>query len=248
MTLPYLPKNRINIIVGNFGSGKTEVSVNLALMLSGEHRVRIVDLDVVNPYFRCREAREEMERAGIDVIYPKGEFHAADLPIVLPEVKGAIDGNEGYVIFDVGGDDLGARVLGSLADVISNRSYSMFQVINTRRPFTRTVNGCLKMKEEIESASRLRITGLVANTHLIDQTDLDVVKEGLDTAREVADQAGLTLEFVAINRELLPEFGDGSAGYPVLSVERMMLPPWKLKSMTDRAARVLKDGSSTPDS
>jgi hypothetical protein len=241
----YLPKTRIVIIVGNFGSGKTEVSVNLALHLAQSHPVQIVDLDIVNPYFRCREAREEMEAHGIEVIYPKGDFHSADLPIILPEMKSTVAGKEGYLIFDVGGDDLGARVLSSLADIMVDQPYSMLQVINTSRPFTQDVEGCLKMKEEIEAASRLKVTGVIANTHLMEETDSATIRKGIDIAGAVAKRAGLSFEFgtidPALGEELSKELKDMDKDLPLLPIERRMLPPWRLRSMTDKAGRMLKD-------
>ncbi|MBW2320130.1 MAG: hypothetical protein JRF31_04615 [Deltaproteobacteria bacterium] len=71
----------IVIIVGNFGSGKTEVAVNLAVnrKRSGID-VRIADLDLVNPYFRTREAREPLAELGIDVVLPPEKYLQADLP------------------------------------------------------------------------------------------------------------------------------------------------------------------------
>ena len=247
MNHPFLPEHRLNIVVGNFGSGKTEVAVNLALDLARDRAVTMVDLDIVNPYFRCREAREEMESRGIEVIFPKGEFHAADLPIILPEVRGVIGGDGGYVIFDVGGDDLGARVLSSLADLMERRPYDMFQVINTKRPFTEDVEGCLKMRDEIEAASRLKITGLVANTHLMEETDAAIVLAGIETARAVAERAGIPLVFAAADRSLLPELEGRTGDCPVLPVERRMTPPWMTRNLTDRAGRVLKkDGRPGP--
>jgi len=132
----YLPGERILLFVGNYGSGKTEVSVSLAIRLAKDHRVAVADLDVVNPYFRCREARGEMESRGIRVINPEGEYRAADLPIILPEIRGAVQAGEEFLIMDVGGDDVGARVLGSLADVFCGRAYAMLQVVNAKRPFT----------------------------------------------------------------------------------------------------------------
>jgi hypothetical protein len=243
MVLPfqYQPKSRILIIVGNYGSGKTEVSVNLALRLAASHPVKIVDLDIVNPYFRCREAREVMENQGIQVIYPKGEFHSADLPIILPEVKGSLFSEEGFVIFDVGGDDVGARVLSSLAEYLEDHDYSMLQVINSRRPFTSDVEGCLKIKTEIESASRLRVTGLISNAHLMDETDGATIRKGLEVARGTADAAGLALEFVTVDARLVEELGDEADRIPMLPIERKMLPPWRIEKPTDRAGRILRE-------
>lgn len=236
----YQPEFPLVIVVGNYGSGKTEVSVNLALHWVESRPVKIVDLDIVNPYFRCREAREEMEAKGIEVIYPKGEFHSADLPIILPEVKGSLFTDHGFVVFDVGGDDLGARVLSSLAEHLAGRNYAMLQVINSKRPFTSDVEGCLKMKGEIESASRLEITGVISNAHLMDETEPETIREGLEVARETAKRAGIRVEFATVDSRLVSCFKDEDPGCPLLPIERRMLPPWRLRSMTDRAGRVLK--------
>ena len=237
--LEYLPEERIVLIVGNYGSGKTEVAVNLAIRLSGRQSVSVADLDIVNPYFRCREARAEMESFGIRVINPEGDYLAADLPIILPEIRGGILDGTGTLIFDVGGDDMGARVLSSLADAFAGKSCTMLQVLNAKRPFTETVAGCLRVKDEIEAASRLGITGLVSNTHLMEETDARTVLEGLRLARQVGEAAGLPVAFVTANENLRGEFDAQKAGCPILWIKRRMLPPWKLRSMTDRAERVL---------
>ena len=241
----YVPEDRVVLIVGNYGSGKTEVAVNLAIRLAGRGQVSIADLDIVNPYFRCREARQEMEGFGIRVINPEGGYQSADLPIILPEVRGILQSDGGTVIFDVGGDDVGARVLSSLADVLASSRCTMLQVLNARRPFTETVEGCIKIGREIEAASRLRITGLVSNTHLLEETDLATVVEGLELARRVGETADLPVAFVTASEHLRNEFDAKRAGCPVLWIKRRMLPPWKLRSMTDRAERVLgRDQSS----
>ena len=237
--LDYVPEQRVVLIVGNYGSGKTEVAVNLAIRLRERQAISIADLDIVNPYFRCREARGEMESLGIRVINPEGDYQAADLPIILPEIRGLVRDGEETLILDVGGDDVGARVLGSLADVFADQPYAMLQVLNAKRPFTETVAGCLKIRSEIEAASRLRITGLVSNTHLLEDTDTATVLEGLRLAQEVGKAAELPVSFVTVNESLRGEFDAQEPGCPVLWVKRRMLPPWKLKSMTDRAERVL---------
>lgn len=237
--LEYLPEEPIVLIVGNYGSGKTEVAVNLAIRLSEKQNVSIADLDIVNPYFRCREARKEMESFGIRVINPEGEYYAADLPIILPEIRGVVLRGEGTLIFDVGGDDAGARVLSSMADVLADRPCTMLQVLNARRPFTETVEGCLRVRSEIEAASRLRITGLVSNTHLLEETDTLTVLEGLRLAREVGKASDLPVSFVTADENLRGGFDAEEVGCPVLWIKRRMLPPWKLRSMTDRAERVL---------
>jgi len=222
------PTDRLVMVVGAYGSGKTEVSVNLAIAVASTGRkVQIADLDIVNPYFRCREARLLMEQHGIRVVVPPGAQEYADLPIVLPEIAGMLQPPEGVLsLFDVGGDDVGARVLASLRPRIVDGHYELWQVVNSRRPFTGTVDGCLKMLREMELASRLRVTGLLVNSHLIEETTLEVVLEGWDLAREVARQSGLPVRCVAAMERLAdaPEIAGIEA--PLLRLRRHMLPPW----------------------
>lgn len=238
----YQPAKPVLIVVGNYGSGKTEVSVNLALHLAARaHAVTIADLDVVNPYFRCREATDEMVERGVRVLAPKGELHAADLPVLMPEVRGAIEAATGITILDVGGDEAGARILGSLASVVQTVPHAMLQVVNERRPFTDTLAGCTKIMREIEASAKLRVTGLISNTHLIDETETDTIVRGWQLAAEVARATGLGVELVAAERRLLETIAPAELGStPVLAIDRRMLPPWYRRSRrTDKAARVL---------
>ena len=228
---PYVPSQRLVIIVGNYGSGKTEVAVNLALTRArAGKRVQIADLDIVNPYFRSREAWSLMEALGIRVVMPPGEQQFADLPIVVPEIKGMLaPAGDDLSIFDVGGDDVGARMLSSFREALGDAPYSLLQVINSRRPFTDTVAGCLKMKIAIETASRLRVTGLIVNSHLIEETTPGIVLEGYRMGLEVGRRSGIPVEFVAVMGDLADDPALEGIAAPVLRLERNMLPPWLQK-------------------
>ena len=223
------PDERLVMIVGNYGSGKTEVSVNLAIALAGDGaRVQLADLDIVNPYFRSREARERLERHGIRVVVPPGDQAFADLPIILPEIAGMLHPPEGVVsVFDVGGDDVGAKALAAFRPTIGDGPYELWQVINSKRPFTHTLDGCLVMKQAIEEASRLEVTGLLVNSHLIHDTDPAAVLEGWDLARAVSERTGLPIRCVAVMRDVAdaPELARIDA--PRLVLTRTMLPPWQ---------------------
>ncbi len=234
------PDKHVILFTGNYGSGKTEVSVNVvsAFARAGE-TVSIVDMDLVNPYFRCREAREPMEELGIRVIAPEGAMHNADLPIVLPQVRTLITQPEGVTVFDVGGDNVGATVLSSLKTEFSRQPYEMIFVLNKNRPFTGTVAGAMQLMDEIEAASKLSITGIAGNTHLMDETDLAMVREGAEFTRAAARERGVDIAFVTAPVEQLrraelitdePETGKlvTLEGFdaPVLPLKRIMLPPW----------------------
>ena len=169
-----------------------------------------------------------MEALGIRVIAPKGEMHHAELPIIMPEIGGAIRQPQGVTLLDVGGDDDGARVLSGLSSYFTD--YEMLQVVNQRRPFTDTVAGCLKIQREIEAASRLRMTGLISNSHLMDETDGDVITDGAAFALEVGREAGQEVRFVTAEQKLVEQVDAPSLGAPLLVLERLMLPPWRTSS------------------
>lgn len=224
----------IIIIVGGYGSGKSEVSVNLARHLATEgppdgYPISIVDLDIVNPYFRSREATEQLEQLGIRTIHPKGGSRYADLPIILPEIKAGIINRDGTMILDVGGDDAGARVLSSLADAFVPDDYELAIVLNANRPFTATVDGCLKTMSEIEGSSRLKFTGLISNTHLMEDTSTETVLSGLELAREVSNRNGLPVLFLSASAEVLAMIDPKEIDVPVLPLKRMLLKPWEKK-------------------
>ncbi len=220
---------RILIIVGGYGSGKSEVAVNLSrhLVETSGRQVAIADLDIVNPYFRSREANQALEALGIRCINPSGGEFYADLPIILPEIKGAIEHNDELLVLDVGGDDVGARVLSSLGKSFQKDSYEMMLVLNRNRPFTSNVSGCIRMIREIEEASRLKFTGIISNTHLLDDTDAETIASGYELAKEVSNKTGLPIKFLAGLAAIVEsdEFADPDV--PVLPLERHLLKPWE---------------------
>ena len=218
----------IVIIVGNFGSGKTEVAINLAVnrKRSGID-VRIADLDLVNPYFRTREARKPLAELGIEVVLPPEKYLQADLPILSPAIAGLIRRPSQLTLIDAGGNDVGATVLASLADPFRKKRVHMLQVVNPYRPFTDTVAGCLRMRDQIEKASKMSITGIIGNANLIDETSVEDIYKGYDFVKALSDQSRLPLEFITASAELLSEIDVERFSCPVLPIERQLVPPWK---------------------
>lgn len=219
---------RVTIIVGHFGSGKTEIAVNGALALAGDGvPVTLVDLDVVKPYFRSRAARATMAEHGVALIVPTGDNIFADLPIIVPQVRAVLRDSARRVVFDVGGDDTGARALGSLSDVFPPLDETEhLAVLNFRRPFTDTVATAVAMVREIEAAARLPVTGVISNTHLLAETTPEIVLEGLVLAHETAERLGVPVAAVAVEVGLAAEIEAAHPGCPVLPLKRVLLPPF----------------------
>lgn len=219
----------IVIIVGNYGSGKTEVAVNLAAhhQLKGV-QVRVADLDLVNPYFRTREVRQTLEALNIGVVLPADRHLKADLPILVPQVAGLIKNPGDLAILDVGGDDVGATVLAALADAFEppkNRLH-VLQVVNPFRPNTDTIEGCLKVRSAIEAGARMPVTGWVGNANLIEETTAENIIFGLEFMARLAARSALPVEFVTMPRALQAQIDPSKSEWPVLPIQRQLVPPW----------------------
>ena len=199
----------VTVLVGHFGAGKSEIAVNLAFGWrdrGGE--VAVVDLDVVKPYFRSRLLRDEMAARGITLVVPQDDRFYADLPIVVPEVRGAVGralAGQGRVILDVGGAEVGSRVLGSIAGLDDPVRTDVIFVVNGNRPFADSPDAVMDMLREVERAAKLRVSGLAANTHLINETTGDTVTAGLELAGAVSRDSGLPLRFWAMLAHLAPD-------------------------------------------
>ncbi|MCF8044759.1 MAG: hypothetical protein K9J83_02775, partial [Desulfarculaceae bacterium] len=217
----------IVVIVGNYGSGKTETAVNLAFhMKHSGVDVAIADLDLVNPYFRTREAREALEESGIKVILPDRQYLNADLPILSPAVSGILKNPAELTILDAGGDDVGATVLSALQDSLDPGRVSMIQVINPFRPFTRDVAGCLRIRDRIEASAKLGVTSLAGNANLIDETTAETIYQGYTMIDAVSEASGLRVEFITSPSELLSTLDTSRFSCPVLPIDRGLVPPW----------------------
>ena len=218
----------IVIIVGNYGSGKTEVSVNLAVhqKLLGLD-VRLADLDLVNPYFRTREAKAALSDFGIDTVVPPREYLEADLTYLSPVIAGMIREPSRLTLLDVGGDDVGATVLASLGDCLKSQTVKMLQVVNPFRPSTETQDGCFKIKKEIETASKLQVVGWIGNSNLMDETVVADIEYGYAFMRELAETSGLPLHFITAEERLISDIHLTRFSCPVLSIQRQLVPPWR---------------------
>lgn len=192
-------EKRINIFVGHYGSGKSEIAVNAAVHIRQEREsVILADMDIVNPFFRSLDAKKQMESLGIRVLAPLFANTNVDVPALVPEISVALRSPDKSAILDVGGDEDGARVLGRYHNDIPEDGYDMFFVINRARPLTDDLEQTLQYMEVIQEASRLKITQLISNTHYLDQTTPEDVAYGLELSRQVSEKTGIPIAAVSV--------------------------------------------------
>ena len=186
---------RITLLCGHYGSGKTNIAVNMAMDLRKLYeRVAVADLDIVNPYFRTLDSRDDFEHAGIRLIVSAYANSNVDIPALPQDMYALTDDLALHAIVDVGGDDRGAYALGRLSPAIrAENNYDMFLVINKYRPLTPDAESTLEIMHEIESAASLPFTGIINNSNLAAETTPETVLNSVSYAEEVSRLSGLPL-------------------------------------------------------
>ncbi len=221
-----LADNRIRIIIGHYGSGKTEFSVNYAIKLAKmKKKVAIADLDVVNPYFRSREKTNMLKQIGIKVISSSIHAPAVDVPAISSEIVSPLQNKSFNTVFDVGGDPNGARVLGRYVEYFKKDEYDMFFVLNANRTETQTVEKSIEYLRKIEEVSRAKVTGIINNTHLLRETSVEDVLKGQKLAVKVFKETGIPIKYVSAIEEVAKKLPKDIEG-EVFPIKMYMREEW----------------------
>lgn len=196
---------RITLLSGHYGSGKTNIAVNLAFYLkkTSEH-VTIADIDIVNPYFRTEDSRRELEAAGIRLISSEFANSNVDLPALPQEVYSIVDDRSVRAIIDVGGDDRGALALGRWRDaILEENDYEMLFVVNRFRPLTRNAASTIEVMREIELAAGMPFTAIANNSNLGGETSMEDVLSSTAYAEEISRLTGLPIKMTCVEQRLM---------------------------------------------
>lgn len=216
---------KITVITGHYGSGKTNFAVNLAVRAAMEGKSSaIVDLDIVNPYFRTADFKPLFEEKNIRLIAPDFANSNLDIPSIQFDVE-QLAASEDCLIIDVGGDDAGAVALGRYAEALSayKNDIDMLYVINQRRYLTETPSEVITLMYEIEAAARMKHTAIVNNTNLGRETVLDTVESSRSFAKEVSEKTGLPIAYTVYPKECA-ELADSP---DVFAAEIYVRLPWE---------------------
>lgn len=193
-----LEDKRIRIVIGHYGSGKTEFSMNYAVKLAEQgKKVALADLDVVNMYFRSREKQEYLQSLGIKVISSSVNAPALDIPAISAEVYTPLEDESYEAVLDVGGNPAGARVLGRYKKFFVDGAYNMFYVLNANRPETSSADQAIQFLKAIENTAQAKVTGIVNNTHMLKSTTIEDVLKGQKLALEVSQKTGIPISYIA---------------------------------------------------
>ena len=188
--------HRLTIIIGAYGSGKSEIAVNMSLAQRKalpDKKLLIADLDIVNPFYRSSDCGAVLEEAGIRLITPLYAGSNVDAPVLTPEMYVIFDDESYQGIFDIGGEDMGAIVLGSIKKRIENTDTAIYMAVNTLRPFTSDPEQIAIMTNELTSAAGFKIDGYLNNTNLLEETTAEMLEEGEKKILEASKLTGIPL-------------------------------------------------------
>lgn len=222
-----LNDHRIRIIIGHYGSGKTEFSVNYVMKLAEAGRkAAIADMDVVNPYFRSREKSDMLEEKGIRVISSAlGHKVDIDIPMVSAEVLSPLQDHSYDCVLDVGGNSVGAMPIAQFSEYFVPGDYDMFCVVNRYRSQTNTVEGVMNQIREIEAVVGARVTGLVNNTHLLRETTVEDVLFGQELVEAVSKQYHIPVKYIVALEKVAHQLPQGLEG-EVFPIQMYMRQEW----------------------
>ena len=205
--MPNYEYKRVTLFAGHYGSGKTNIAVNFALKMASQGlKVKIADLDIVNPYFRTKDSQKDLQKANIELISPAFANTNVDLPALPQEVYKLVHSKDFKAVFDIGGDDRGAYALGRYTPyILEENDYEMVFVANFYRPLTKTPKEAIEVMREIEDACKIKFTAIINNSNLGNITTANDVNATTSKAQELSKLTGLPLIFTTATKEVAGE-------------------------------------------
>lgn len=218
-------KARILVIAGHYGSGKTEIALNLAVALKPTSpEIALIDLDIVNPFFRSAEQERMLLSHGIETLKPIYANTGVDIPSLPPDILAVFARERLRAVFDVGGDDAGAAALGGYAPQFARVEKTFYMVVNPFRPRSETVAQIVSMYEAISGRARMRPDAIIANPNLGDETTPETISQGLSVVHKAAAECGVPIACVCAKEDICASLSNEAL--PVFPIRRYLKPEW----------------------
>lgn len=227
-----LQRKRITVVVGHYGSGKTEFSVNAALFLNQQgKKTALVDLDIANPYFRSREQKELLEKNGVAIFgNAYGHEITAEIPAITAAARGPLEDAACRVVVDAGGDDSGARILNQFRKYFTGDDCEILCIINRNREETSDLAGARDHIRRIEAEINLPVTGIINNTHMLRLTTPEDLIEGFLLCQQISEATGIPIQATCCEKQLCDQVmalaEERKLSMELFPIELYMRPSW----------------------
>ena len=226
---------RITLLIGNMGSGKSEIGFNYALKYQSQFKrpVKLIDMDIIKPYIRLRDVVDKAQAMHVDLLLPETRMLKADMPIVPSKMVAYLQDDSYDLIMDVGGEDRGSITIAQFQDFFLQTDLSVWLVINPYRPFADSPKKILETISLLQISTKLLITGLVANPHLRFDTTLENVRKGISVVQEASVLSKTPIVLIGIWHQLYSEaFEREYAPIPILPMKLFLTFPWEAGKLT----------------
>ncbi len=206
---------KIIILIGNYGSGKTEIALNMAVRAAAEgKRTQVIDLDKINDYFRMSDHVRLLDEKKINLVSPTFAGAALTQTNMSAAVGSAFAQDWDLVVFDVGGDPAGAMSLARYHSdfaALEPGQLEVYDIINVRRPMSGTPEKILKLKADMEGFARQTVTGFIHNSNLQAWASAQDLRDGYPVVRAASEMSGIPVVHTTGLPAYLDEFlrGEG---------------------------------------
>ncbi len=228
-------QKNIWVFIGNMGSGKSEISINFVLHQKNQNPkqpIKLIDLDIIKPYIRLRDREKEITELGIDLILPDKAVRNMDMPIVPSHIYDHLRNQNFDLVMDVGGEENGCTTIAQFQDVLYEANLEVYLVINTLRPFSNTVEKILKTLRSLQAHAKLKVTGLISNSHLRFDSEIESVFDGIDKVKVVSNISSIPIAWVTVWHKVLTKKMRERIPYPILPLRLFLTFPWEKSSPT----------------
>lgn len=190
------------VFIGEAGSGKSEITLNIACRLAAEsgRKVDLFDLDQTKPLYRSRDMKDAFADRGVEIHYQEQYL---DAPVAVGGVRVSLAG-DGYTLLDIGGGHQAARFAGAYNDLLSRKDAVPVYIVNPYRPWTRSVDGIDGTMRHILGSMRLDHIYILGNPNLGYLTSVNEFMEGLNKLDELFD-GFTTVTSACVRREIYEE-------------------------------------------
>lgn len=210
----------VEAYIGEYASGKSELAINRALELTKQGRqVTLVDLDTVEPFYTLRPIKKMLEKMDLNIISYSREdsFGLGETGAMLnPRARWALM-NEGDIILDIGYGVNGAKTLNLVEGIDQTPEFKVLAVINASRPMT---NSRERINEYIIELGR--VDGIIANTHMGNETTLEIMEAGNQIIMEAAQDLQIEVAYIAIEESFQSSLTLKQFNLPVKYIHRYM--------------------------
>ena len=190
------------VLLGESGSGKSEIALNLAeaISLEAERPVKLYDLDMTKPLFRSRDLKAKMQPKGVEICYQE-QF--MDSPAVAGGIRAGLKAKNNITLIDVGGNQTGAKMIGAYSSEINKENTTVYYVINIYRPWSKNLEVIDITLSEILGATHIKPEKIkfIANPNFGRETTYSEFINGIELTKQIIP-AELKIEFYCAQKSI----------------------------------------------